>query len=271
MPFAPTPFTKILLAAMTAALPAAAHAATVELNNLCANVQVIPEDRTDVAVDMRASDSRSPLPTVTRSGDRVLIDGSRHWSSGCHGPNEAWLSHASSITITIHTPRDVRLRANGAINGDVRAARGLDLDTSGCGHWRIADVSGALSIRQSGAANIQAGAAGEARLELSGVTHMELASARSLTVDMSGAGKVWLKAISGPVDADLSGIGSVDIASGRADHVRADVSGMGGFALHGAASALDADVSGVGSVRIDRVYGPVRKSVSGIGHVSVGS
>ena len=87
---------------------------------------------------------------------------------------------------------------------------------------------------------------------------------------MSGMGKVNVRSISGPVSANLSGMGSVKIASGHAERVKADVSGMGGFSLHGSASELDADVSGVGGVHVDHVDGAVHKSVSGIGHVSVG-
>lgn len=270
----------LLLSALALAAPGLANAASVELRNVYANVEIIPEDRADVAVDLRASDGRLPLPRVTRSGGDVLVDGGLSSLHACGGirpgqhigiPGHGWLSTFSAVTITVHTPRDAHVAVSGAVIGNVHAARGFDLSTDGCSRWRIADVSGTLAIHQAGAASIVAGAAGKAVLDLSGLTQVDLGEAHGLDVDMSGMGKVRLKSISGPVDASLSGMGSVNIAGGRAQRVRADVSGMGGFSLHGSASELDADVSGVGGVHVDHVYGAVKKNVSGIGRVSVGA
>jgi hypothetical protein len=270
----------VALSALALAIPGLARAASAELRNVYANVEIIPEDRADIAVDMRTSEGKLALPRVTRSGGDVLVDGGLWPNHHCGGirpgrsvdvPGHGRMGASSALNITVHTPRDARITVSGAVIGNVRAARGFDLSTSGCSQWRIADVSGTLSIRQSGAASIIAGAAGKAVLDLSGLTEVDLAAAHALNVDMSGVGKVRLKSISGPVDASLSGLGSVNIAGGRADRVKADVSGMGGFSLHGSASELDADVSGVGGVHVDHVYGEVRKSVSGIGRVSVGA
>jgi hypothetical protein len=270
----------LLAAAITLSAPNLAHAATVELKNLYASVEIVPEDRSDVAVDMRAADGKLRLPSVTRVGDTVIVDGGLRPLLGCNGggdpehganaPGHGWLGRGSAINLTVHTPRDVRVKANGSIIGTVRAAGQVDLTTNGCSHWRIADVAGALSIHQDGAAHIEAGSAGSAHLDLSGFSNVDLAAARALNVDMSGAGKVSLGRISGPVDASLSGVGSVKIASGHAQRVKAEVSGLGGFSLRGSAAELDADVSGIGSVHVDHVDGAVHKSVSGIGHVSVG-
>jgi len=269
----------LLLSTLALAGPGLAHAASVELKNVYANVEIIPEDRADAAVDVRASDGRLSLPRVSRSGGDVLVDGGLSPLHSCGGihpgqhvsiPGHGWLSTSSALNITVHTPRDAHVTVSGAVIGNVRA-RDFELSTDGCSQWRIADVSGTLSIHQSGAASIDAGAAGKAVLDLSGLTRVDLAAVHALNVDMSGMGKVRLKSISGPVDANLSGMGSVNIASGRAERVKADVSGMGGFSLRGSASELDADVSGVGGVHVDHVFGAVRKSVSGIGRVSVGS
>ena len=271
----------VLAVAITFSAPNLANAASVELKNLHASVEVIPENRSDVAVEVHASNGRLRAPTVTRVGDSVVIDGGPWGARGCDGdadlergmnaPGHGWVRSRPALAITIHTPRAVVVKANGSIVGNVRPAGAVDLTTTGCSRWRIADVAGVLSIQQAGAATIEAGSAGAAHLELSGVSHVDLRSVRALNVDMSGAGKVRLNSISGPVDADLSGIGSVTIASGRAQRVKAEVSGMGGFTLHGSAAALDADVSGIGSVHVDRVDGAVHKSVSGIGRVSVGA
>jgi hypothetical protein len=245
-------------------------------------VEIIPENRTDIAVEVRSPDHRLPTPSVTRNGGDLLIDGGLHTTHGscgnAGGPDHGfdlsgygWTSRGSAVSITLHTPRDVRVKANGSIDGTVRPAQGVDLVTDGCSRWRIADVNGTLAIRQDGAATIDAGSAGSTVLELAGLSRINLTNTRALKVDMSGAGSVRLNSIAGPVDANLSGVGSVHIAGGRAARVQADVSGMGGFNLHGSASELDAQVSGIGSVHVDHVDGAVHKMVSGIGHVSVGA
>ena len=270
----------VALAALQLA-PAPARAASVELKGVYANLTVIPEDRADVAVDVRASDGKLPLPRVTRNGGDVVVDGGLGPVHECPGMGpgidhgvflhgRGWTPAASAVTIVVHSPRSAKLAADGWILGDVRASQGFDLNTTGCSRWRISDTRGTLTIRQDGAASITAGAARKAVFDLSGVTHLDLASTSDLKVDMSGLGAVDLKSISGPVDATLSGMGNVRIDGGHAGRVKADVSGVGGFRLHGSASELDADVSGIGGVHVDHVDGAVRKNVSGIGHVSVG-
>ena len=270
----------LLLSALALGAPTFASAASVELKNVYANLEIIPEDRADVAVELRASDGKLRQPTVTRSGGDVLVDGQLSPFRTCSGihlghavylSGHGWIGASSALNITVRTPRDAHITVSGAVIGNVHAAQDVDLRTSGCGQWRIADVSGTLSIRQSGEATILAGDAGKATLDLSGLTRVDLTAVHALNVDMSGMGKIRLKSISGPVDANLSGMGSVNIAGGRAERVKADVSGMGGFSLRGSATELDADVSGVGSVHVDHVYGEIKKSVTGIGRVSVGS
>jgi hypothetical protein len=270
----------LLLSTLALAVPGFARAASVDLKNVYANLEIIPEDRADVAVEVRASDGKLPQPTVTRSGGDVLVDGQLsafHTCSGIHLGHtvylsgHGWIGASSALSIIVRTPRDAHITVSGAVIGNVHAAQDFELRTSGCSQWRIANVSGTLSIRQSGEAMILAGDAGKATLDLSGLTRVDLAAVHALNVDMSGMGKVRLKSISGPVDASLSGMGSVNIAGGRAERVKADVSGMGAFSLRGSAAELDADVSGIGGVHVDHVYGEVKKSVSGIGRVSVGA
>jgi hypothetical protein len=270
----------MLISVVALSAPALANAASVELRGVYANVVVIPEDRADVAVDVHATDGKFPNPRITRSGDSILVDGgldsrmnhcsSIHPGRGVRLPGYGWMSAGSALKITVHTPRNVHLTSSGAVLGDVQAAQGVELNTNGCSDWHFANVGGTLSVRQEGAASITAGSAGKMVFDLSGFTHVDLAETHSLKVDLSGMGKVNLKSISGPVDANLSGMGSVDIDSGRAEHVQADVSGVGAFRLHGSASDLDATVSGIGGVHVDHVLGVVHKSVSGIGHVTVG-
>jgi len=72
------------------------------------------------------------------------------------------------------------------------------------------------------------------------------------------------------MDAQVSGVGGVHVADGRASTMRASVSGLGSVEFGGAADRLDASISGMGSIRVKEVTGPVSKSVSGIGRVEIG-
>jgi hypothetical protein len=259
------------------AAPALASAASLEVKAVYAKLWVIPEDRADIAVDVRSPDHRLATPVVTRLGDKVVIDGRLRTMNHCNGihlgfglPGFDGFGSGSATNITVHVPRDVHLSVNGEVQGEIKPARSLELTSDGCTRWRIDDVTETLSIRQSGASKIVSTSAAEARFNLSGVTDVDMTSARGLDVDMSGVGNVRLKTVSGPVSANLSGMGNVRIAGGHAGRVKADLSGMGGFTFGGAAASLDAEVSGVGGVTVQHVDGDVRKRVSGIGHVSVG-
>src|SRR5690606_25271303 len=66
-----------LVAAVTAAVAfaGAAQAAEVEIRNAVARVVVIPEDRTDIAVEIEHGSSALDRLTVTRRGADVFIDG----------------------------------------------------------------------------------------------------------------------------------------------------------------------------------------------------
>jgi hypothetical protein len=64
-----------LLAALGAAVPASAEEAEVRIRRAAARVVVIVENRTDIAVEIEAGSAGLPIPTVTRVGNEVRIDG----------------------------------------------------------------------------------------------------------------------------------------------------------------------------------------------------
>src|ERR1700722_17654376 len=116
----------LAMAAPPPAVPGLARAASVELRNVYAKVEIIPEDRADVAVDLRASDGKLALPRVTRSGGEVLVDGGLWPNHHCGGirsghavdvPGHGWMAASSALNITVHTPRDARVTVSGAVIG----------------------------------------------------------------------------------------------------------------------------------------------------------
>ncbi|MEH6665919.1 MAG: hypothetical protein V7678_13800, partial [Brevundimonas sp.] len=83
-----------LVAAATAALALAgvANAGEVEIRDAVARVVVIPEDRTDIAVEIEHGSSGLDRLTVTRRGSDIIIDGglSRNAVRNCTaGPADA--------------------------------------------------------------------------------------------------------------------------------------------------------------------------------------
>ena len=93
---------------------------------------------------------------------------------------------------------------------------------------------------------------------------------KGLDASLSGAGNLKIERADGTIEADVSGVGKVNVEDGRATSVEARVSGVGGVEYGGTAENLEASVSGIGGIRVDRVTGNVRKSVSGIGRVTIG-
>ena len=271
-----------LLAAAAAAFSAgAAQAASVEIKDAVARITVVPEDRSDIKVEIVKSHAELPL-TVRTAGSHTVIDGDlRRQIRDCDGMSSRPRVKVRGVgrvdfedmpQIVIHTPRAVSVSAGGAVVGAIGRSASLELRNSGCSAWTIADVAGEAVIRESGAGSIRMGASDRLEVHVSGAANIHATRVRkSLDAQLSGAGNVRVAELNGEMDARVSGVGKIDVRSGRASMVRASVSGIGSVDFGGAAQDLDASISGLGGVRVEQVNGTVRKSVSGGGSVSVGN
>ncbi|WP_334164308.1 hypothetical protein [Phenylobacterium sp.] len=257
----------------------AAQAASVEIRDAVARVTVIPEDRSDVRVEVTAPNPRLPL-TIRTVGDRTVIDGDLDRRiRDCHGRGERQkirvrgvgeVSRADTPQVVIRTPRNVELSADGAVSGVIGRSRSVSLSNAGCSSWTVADVAGRATIRESGAGSVRMGAAESLDVDISGAGSVHATRIRNgMDAELSGAGGVSVDELYGPVNADVSGVGKVRVAAGRASSLRASVSGIGGVEFDGPVGALNASISGMGGVSVKSVSGPVRKSVSGIGRVRI--
>ena len=269
----------VLLAAAAALTAGSASAASVEFRDAVARVTVIPEARSDIKIEVLNPNPRLPLQIRTE-GDRTVVDGGLHRQiRDCSGRNEksrvrvrdvgviAW---AERPQVIVHAPRDVVLSSNGAVSGEIGRAASLDLDNSGCSDWTIGDMTGDVAIHESGAGSIRMGQADRLEVHVSGAASIHATRVRQgLEARLSGAGGVKIDDFAGALRADVSGVGKVEVAGGRATSVRAQVSGVGGVEFDGQAESLDASISGMGGIRVKSVTGQVRKSVSGIGRVTV--
>jgi hypothetical protein len=271
-----------LAAAGLAAIASAAGAAeapSVELRDVVAKVTVIPEDRADIKVELLATNPKLPLQ-VSTIGNRTFVDGGlKHRIHDCH-PGRAHPSvgvrgvgrvDADAMpNIAIHAPRDVIVASSGAVVGSIGRSGSLVLEDSGCSAWALADVARQATIRESGAGSVRMGSTGRLDVRVSGAARVHAVRAHEgLEAALAGAGDVEVDEIGGPLEAQVSGIGKINVAGGRASSVRAQVSGVGKVQFGGVADSLDAAISGLGSVRVKNVTGSVTKQVTGAGHVTV--
>jgi hypothetical protein len=210
--------------------------------------------------------------------------------------------------VLVRTPRDVVVDSGGVVRAAITRSHSVILAASGCGDWTVANVEGRLDAHLSGVGDLRSGSSNSASLGMSGAGHMQVGLVATslsahlsgaggmtvrgagsadlaisgsggmatgpirggLTARLSGAGDLKVASVAGPVSADVSGVGNIDIQAGQASSVDAEVSGTGHIDFHGVADSLNASVSGVGSVDVDRVTGPVVQHVSGIGSIHIG-
>jgi hypothetical protein len=269
-----------MLAAVAALSAGAAQAASIEIRDAVVRVTVIPEDRSDVRVEVVRPNAQLPLD-ISTSGDRTVIDGDlRHRVRDCdrEGPNaRVKVRGIGAVTwdempqLVIRTPRSVVLHSNGAAYGSIGRSASLEIHNSGCSGWTIADVTGEAQIHESGAGSVRMGASDRLVVRLSGAGQVHATQVRqSLDALLSGAGGFKLDRIGGSMNAQVSGVGQIRVADGHATNVRAQVSGVGGVSFGGVADSLDAQISGFGGIKVREVRGPVRKQISGAGNVTIG-
>ncbi len=273
---------RLVIALTSAAAASAAYAGpSVEIRDAVARVTVIPEDRGDIKVEMLTTNRALPLE-VRNEGSTVTINGNlAHRITDCHTKGDhpsAWVRGVGEISydnmpqVVIRMPKAVVLETGGAVYGTVgRGAASLDLQNSGCSGWTVADVAGAVSLRESGAGSTKMGSAARLEVRLSGAGSLHATTVRQgLDATLSGAGSVNIDDLSGPVQAHVSGVGHIKAEQGHATTLRASVSGVGGIEFGGDAQSLDASISGFGGIKVKSVTGQVTKSISGGGHVSIG-
>jgi hypothetical protein len=273
----------LMLAAFAGAAFAAgaASAASVEVKDAVARVTVIPENRTDIKIDIVQANRQLPLDVRTFAG-RTIVDGRLgRRIRDCHGSNENVSVHVRGVgtigwrempQVVIHTPRDVDLDAGGAVWGSVGRAASVKLGNAGCGDWTVGNVEGAMRISQAGSGDTRTGSAGEAKIRVAGSGDTAVGEIRGpLDVDIAGSGNVGVVSVAGPLDVHIAGSGDVKIASGHATVMTVAVAGSGNVDFGGVAESLKARIAGSGDVRAREVKGAVSKTVMGSGGVTIGN
>jgi hypothetical protein len=267
----------VLAAAMAGG---AAQAAQVEID-AAVRLTVIPEQRSDVKVEIVRTHPGLPLVVRTRNGGVRIEGGAARKIRECSKQNGRPVVHVMGVgevrwedlpQIVIRTPRDVDLGTGGAVFGTIGRAASVNLANAGCGDWTVANVDGALRISQASSGDARAGSAASAKLRLAGSGDITTAAIRGgAQIEMAGSGDVAMRSVSGPLDVRMAGSGDVTIDGGHAAPMAVSVAGSGNVTFRGVADALNARVAGSGDVRVKVVTGPVKKSIIGSGAVIVGA
>jgi len=291
--------TSAVIAAVAAmAAPAfAKDGPEVEIDHAVARVAVIVEDRADIAVEVEQGSSGLPAIQVTRVGNEVRIDGGLrrrgflNRSNGIRecrsGPENAQrpgdgasvevrdlgrINISDAPLIVIRTPRQVDVSASGAVFGSVgRGATSVDLGSSGCGYWNVANTEGPVSLSIGGSGDIRAGSSTSLDISIGGSGSVTAGPTRDLEIAIGGSGDVAVARIDGPLDVAIGGSGDVVVRSGTSPDVSISIAGSGDVNFGGVAGDVDVSIAGGGDVTIARATGAVSRSIAGGGDIRIGS
>ncbi len=271
-------------------------ATTVDVRNAAARLQVVPEDRTDIAVEITSS-GHAPMPEIVQEGTTLAIDGHLRGRINCHESDSVRLEGYGEFAqtdlpqIIVHTPRAVSFSAGGDVFASVGASQSVAATLAGCGDTQIADTAGLLHVNVRGVGHAHAGAAHGLEVELEGTGGVTAGAVTDhANVVTAGTGDVSIASLTGALQSQNSGVGSLTIDGGQIGDAHVMLSGVGNAkitatiqSLHAVIMGvgnvdvpstvgdLDAEVMGPGSVHVQAVTGSVQKHVMGPGSVTVGS
>jgi hypothetical protein len=244
-----------------------------------ARVQVIPEARADVAVEVRPAAAAAPIKVSRQGLDLIVDDGAvpQHKPLFGRAPSPCQDGRVTTADgpkppaalplIVLRTPRRVDLHATGALFGDIGPADSVLLVNTGCGSWTVADAE-TLRLAQVGEGRI---GAGQARTLIARVDGPGGVDARrvlqKLDVFLLGPGRVHVGRADGRLDAEIWGAGRLEVDQGRAGRANLFKHGAGEIVLKGEAATLNAETFGKGSIRIGVVSGSAGVSTHGDGEV----
>jgi hypothetical protein len=269
-----------LIAAAAALTGGAAQAAGVEIRDAVARVTVIPENRSDVRVEVTQPNARLPIQ-VRNQGGRVVVDGDlERRIRNCRGAGANTRVEVRGVgdvgwneipQIVIRTPRNADVSAGGAVFGTVGRSSTLSLRNAGCGDWVVGNVDGALRLSQAGSGDTQVGSVGSLAVRVAGSGDVATQDVRGgLDVNIAGSGSVATRSISGPLSVSIAGSGDVTIGGGRATTMGVSVAGSGDVEFRGSADTLKARIMGSGDVKCREVKGSVDKTIMGSGSIIIG-
>ena len=222
----------MFLAVISSLAVAAAPPPTLWISHTAARVRVIPEARADVVATIAPGRSDAPMPSVRRTAGGAVIDAGLPaldwkpaWLGGmaCDGGSVQVKGKAfrpqELPLVTVHTPLNAIVIAEGALYGEVGPSTNLNLFASGCGTWRAAAAQRDLSITTKGSVSVHAAS-------LYGMLKIDKADSSEVVVDGGNAPKASVRA-----------------------------QGTGNVAYHGEAGQMELFMRDKANVRLGKVFG----------------
>ncbi|KQS56070.1 hypothetical protein ASG17_08520 [Brevundimonas sp. Leaf363] len=273
-----------------AAVAAPASAADVEIRHAVARVVVIPEDRSDIAVEIEPGRANLPALTVRRRGGEVRIDGElgRNAIGDCSDEREGArlpgegasvdvrgrgrIALADAPLVVVRTPRAVDINADDGAFGSIgRGASSIELGSGGCGAWTVANTTGRMLLAVGGSGSIRAGSSGELKAAVGGSGSIMAGPTGRLDGAIGGSGDITVARISGgQAKIAIGGSGDVLIREGDTPNLNVAIGGSGDVTYGGRAGTASVSIAGSGDVRVREVTGEVRRAVVGSGTVTIG-
>lgn len=252
------------------------------VRNLAAIVTITPEDREDYSIEIDNAAGQLPMPTVTSTEGRVIIDGQlRGRVRGCgdgegganiRGYGDGDFAANELPRITIRTPRTLHVDRSGAGSTEIGATQSLELEVSGCSTTTAGDVTGDLVLDIAGSGNLAAGAANTLDADVAGSAAIVTgAIANGATIDIAGSGSVTMASLTGELNSDGAGSGSVTIQGGAVTIASIDLAGSGDVSIAATVQDLDVSIVGSGGVIVTAPVGNIDAEIAGSGNVSAPS
>lgn len=257
------------------------QAAAVDIVHAAATLEVIAENRSDIAVEITPG-PRLTAPRIRQDGDRLVIDGGLGGRVRCGGglglgPPPVRVRGVGNVAqsdlphIVLRTPRRLDLSSSGAVFGGIGPSDGGRVRLAGCGAIAMGAVSGDLDAALSGSGALALGdvaGALNARLDGSGALRGQRVGGAG-DLQLAGSGDVNIATVAGAAHAELSGSGN--LALGRLDQgATLRVSGSGNVAAGAVQHGLNASLAGSGNVSVGAFeHGDVELELAGSGNVGV--
>ena len=148
----------------------------------------------------------------------------------------------------------------------------VSVDEGGAADYAIGAIGGPLSADVSGAVTLAATRVTSLSLDLSGKGRIKIgAEAGPAVVRSSGHATVTIGRAAAPtLRVDMSGAGTVTVAGGTVGSLSVEDSGAARVDVGGTTGDATLSLSGAGGVRIARLTGALSKQVSGVGTIDVG-
>ena len=268
-----------------------------QLKNLQANVEIIPENRSDIRVDVDMNGSSDKAPEITYSGNTVVVAGNLQTGrksfrvsfnldrrmdidkarqmSRIHRDHPAGLPN-----LVIHTPLKVSLKSSAYVFGHIGPSQSVKIEDSGDGEWRIDDVSQDASVEGVGGTDFHLTNTGSANIDLLGTGNVTLGDTQSIWSSQWGSGDVTVSKVVRDADIELSGIGdfkarnvsgkmrvliddagSVAVQDGDVDVLRVrTLDGIGAVRFAGTVKDADINIGTSTKVSIHKLTGSLKKT-----------